>query len=190
MSVGARLGDAAAWLGWSPPIRTTALREMRRGVSGDPSHWIADTGLTPSTLEQALMRCMGSVQETWFSRLYLLKPLIIASLAVFWAVSGLVALFPSFDAATRILIDHGFPDDIAIVVTVLSSLTDIAVGLAIAFRRTCRIGLIAGMAVSFFYMVGAAVITPDMWIEPLGALIKTGPAIILMLVALATFDDR
>jgi len=136
------------------------------------------------------MRCMGSVQETWFSRLYLLKPLIIASLAVFWAVSGLVALFPSFDAATRILIDHGFPDDIAIVVTVLSSLTDIAVGLAIAFRRTCRIGLIAGMAVSFFYMVGAAVITPDMWIEPLGALIKTGPAIILMLVALATFDDR
>jgi hypothetical protein len=29
-----------------------------------------------------------------------------------------------------------------------------------------------------------------MWIEPLGALVKTVPAIVLMLVALAILDDR
>jgi hypothetical protein len=39
-------------------------------------------------------------------------------------------------------------------------------------------------------MVGAALIAPDLWIEPLGALVKTGPAIVLMLVALAILDDR
>jgi hypothetical protein len=39
-------------------------------------------------------------------------------------------------------------------------------------------------------MVGAAVITPELWIEPLGALVKTGPAIVLMLVALAMLEDR
>jgi len=33
-------------------------------------------------------------------------------------------------------------------------------------------------------------LTPEMWIEPLGALVKTGPAIILMLVALAIDKDR
>jgi hypothetical protein len=36
----------------------------------------------------------------------------------------------------------------------------------------------------------AAVLTPDLWIEPLGALVKTGPAIVLMLVALLTLDNR
>jgi hypothetical protein len=29
-----------------------------------------------------------------------------------------------------------------------------------------------------------------MWIEPLGALVKTAPAIVLMMVALAILDDR
>lgn len=51
-------------------------------------------------------------------------------------------------------------------------------------------GLLAGIWVSLFYMLGAAVLTPDMWIEPLGALVKTGPAIVLMLVALAMLPDR
>ena len=31
---------------------------------------------------------------------------------------------------------------------------------------------------------------PDIWVEPLGALVKTFPAIVLMLVALAIIDDR
>ena len=40
------------------------------------------------------------------------------------------------------------------------------------------------------YMAGAALITPDLWLEPLGALVKTGPAIVRMLVALAVLDER
>jgi len=64
------------------------------------------------------------------------------------------------------------------------------VGLAIAFRRTSRRGLLAGIVVSLFYMVGAAILTPELWLEPLGALVKTGPAIVLMLVALAISEDR
>ena len=43
---------------------------------------------------------------------------------------------------------------------------------------------------SLGYMGGAAVLTPDLWIEPLGALVKTGPAIVLMMVALAILPER
>jgi hypothetical protein len=50
--------------------------------------------------------------------------------------------------------------------------------------------LIAGMVASLGYMLGTAILTPDLWIEPLGALVKTGPAIVLMLVALLTLDNR
>jgi hypothetical protein len=60
----------------------------------------------------------------------------------------------------------------------------------IAWRKTCRIGLIVGVMVSFVYMAAAAILTPDLWIEPLGALVKTVPATVLMLVAWAILDER
>jgi hypothetical protein len=67
---------------------------------------------------------------------------------------------------------------------------DIGIGVLTAFRRTAAFGLIAGIVASFGYMLGAAILTPDLWMEPLGALVKTGPAVVLMLVALATLDNR
>ena len=72
----------------------------------------------------------------------------------------------------------------------ITSLMDVSVGVLIAFRRTCAIGLIAGMLLSLGYMAGTALLTPDLWIEPLGALVKTFPAIVLMLVALLILDNR
>ena len=129
------------------------------------------------------------MQERWFARLYLLKPLIIGALAVFWMVSGLIAFGPAFEAATAIPTNHSFPLALAQAVTVASSLLDILVGLLIACRPTCRAGLKAGIAISLFYMAGAALITPSLWMEPLGALVKTGPAVVLMLVGLAILGD-
>jgi hypothetical protein len=67
---------------------------------------------------------------------------------------------------------------------------DMSIGVLIAFRRTVAAGLIAGILLSLGYMVGMALLTPDLWFEPLGALVKTGPAIVLMLVALMTLDSR
>ena len=67
---------------------------------------------------------------------------------------------------------------------------DMTIGVLIAFRRSCAVGLIAGIVVSLGYMAGTALFTPDLWIEPLGALVKTAPAIVLMLVALLTLDNR
>lgn len=39
-----RIGDALGWLGWRPPIRSNARREMARGAVGDPSAWIEAQG--------------------------------------------------------------------------------------------------------------------------------------------------
>src|SRR5690606_26035763 len=103
---------------------------------------------------------------------------------------GLIALTVAFGAATAILTAHGFPPWLAQAVTVATSLADIAVGAAIARRSSCRAGLVAGIVLSLAYMASAAVITPSLWLDPLGALVKTGPAILLMLVALAMLDER
>jgi hypothetical protein len=190
MSAGAIAGDLASRLGWRPPIRSTALAEMRRGVTGNPAGWVAATGIAPLSAHAAIQALPVTVQEKWFSRLYLLKALALLVLVVFWCVSGIIALTVAFTPARQILLDHGFSFGLAQMATIVSSVIDISVGLAIAFRRTCRAGLVAGICVSLAYMFGAAIVTPDMWGEPLGALVKTGPAIVLMLFCLAILDDR
>jgi uncharacterized protein YbjT (DUF2867 family) len=190
LDLGAKLGDLTSWLGWMPPMRSTAIAELRRGVTGDPRAWMLATGIIPKTLQQTLGRRSATIQDKWFAQLFLIKALMIASLVGFWLVSGFIALAISYPAAAAILSSHGFPPALVAPVTIGTSLMDITIGVLIAFRRTCAAGLIVGIAASLGYMLGAAILTPDLWVEPLGALVKTGPAIVLMLVALVTLDNR
>jgi uncharacterized protein YbjT (DUF2867 family) len=190
LNLGAKLGDFASLLGWMPPMRTTAIAELRRGVTGDPAQWMAATGITPKTIAEMVGQRTATIQDKWFSRLFLVKALVIASLTLFWTVSGFISLVISYDAAAGILRAHNFSPALVGPITVITSLMDMSIGILIAFRRTCAFGLIAGIMISLGYMAGAAILTPALWIEPLGALVKTGPAIVLMLVALLTLDNR
>jgi uncharacterized protein YbjT (DUF2867 family) len=190
LDLGARCGDLVNRLGWMPPMRTTAIAELRRGVRGDPRTWMQATGIVPKTITEAIGRHAASIQDKWFARLFLIKPLAIASLALFWTLSGFIALVISFPATKAILDSHGFPPAIAAPFAAVTSLMDMSIGMLIGFRRTCAAGLVAGIFVSLGYMAGTALLTPDLWIEPLGALVKTGPAIVLMLVALMMLDNR
>ena len=61
----------------------------------------------------------------------------------------------------------------------ITSLMDMGIGV-----------LRGGIVLSLGYMAGTAILTPDIWFEPLGALVKTGPAIVLMLVTLMLLDNR
>lgn len=190
LDLGARSGDFAARLGWAPPIRTTALVEMRRGVEGDPSAWIAVTGIEPASLQVALASTPATIQERWFGRLYLAKALVIATLALFWIASGAIALTAGFEAAADHLTSRGFPRSVANALVSLTSLLDIAIGAMIAQRRSCRAGLLTGVAAALGYLAGATLLAPELWGDPLGPLVKIAPAIVLMIVALAMLDDR
>ena len=190
LDLGAKVGDLANYLGWMPPMRSTAIAELRRGVSGDPASWMEATRIVPKTLAQTVGGHAATIQDKWFARLFLVKTLIFASLVAFWSVSGFIALFVSYRAAAGILSAHNFPSALVDPITIGTSLMDMSIGVLIAFRRTAAIGLVAGIMASLGYMFGAAILTPDLWIEPLGALVKTGPAIVLMFVALLMLDNR
>ncbi|CCD95670.1 conserved membrane hypothetical protein [Bradyrhizobium sp. ORS 375] len=190
VDLGAIAGDLSSRLGWMPPMRRTAIAELRRGVRGDPAAWIAATGMTPTSLSETLGAQGAAIQDKWFARLFLIKALIIASLVLFWVASGSIALFISFPATTAILTTRGWPEGFAIPFAAITSMMDISVGVLIAFRKTATFGLAAGIFVSLGYMLGCAMLTPDLWLEPLGALVKTAPAIVLMLVALLMMDNR
>jgi uncharacterized protein YbjT (DUF2867 family) len=190
LRAGAWAGDVAGWLGWSAPVRSTALAELRRGVVGAPAAWTAATGLNPANLDDALARFPATVQEGWFGRLYLAKPLVLATLAGFWLVSGAIAVGPGEHSAEALLAAHGVPVASAPALTWTTALADIVLGAAIALRRTCRAALTVSLALTLAYLAAATILAPALWTDPLGPLVKDAPALVLTLVALAILQER
>ena len=185
-----RSGDFAGKLGWRPPVRSTARLEVARGATGDVSDWKRLTGIEPSRIGQTLEARPASVQDRWFATLYLLKPVIIASLALFWIGSGLASLGPGLPTGMTLMGQGGVTGLGAKLAVVGGGLADLSIGAGIAFRRTARPAMLAGIAVSLAYALAGSVVTPWLWFDPLAPLLKIAPVIALMMVGLATLRDR
>jgi uncharacterized protein YbjT (DUF2867 family) len=189
MHAGFRLGDAAGRLGWRSPINSAAQREVARGAAGDAGEWMHLTGIKPQRLGDALAAEPASVQERRFARLYFLKPLVIGVLALFWIITGLISLGPGWGIGVELMQMAG-TGPLAAPGVIAGALIDIVIGVAIAFRRTARLGLYAAMALSLFYIVVGTLLMPSLWIDPIGPMLKIVPLLVLQLVALAMLDDR
>ena len=184
-----RLGDAAGLLGWRPPVRSTILREIRRGAAGDPRQWQEMTGIAPQSLTAALSAEPAGVQERWFAVLYLLKPVVLATLSLFWIATGLISLGPAASAGETLLQEAG-TGALALPLALAGALADLAIGLGIAWRRTARLALAGGVVLSIVYALSATALVPRLWLDPLGPLVKIVPIVVLHLQALATLRDR
>lgn len=189
MALGWKAGDLLSWLGWRPPMRTTAWRELERGATGDNRAWSETTGIQPQSLAAALAAEPASVQERWFARLYLLKPLMLGVFATFWILTAVVSLGPGF-AIGEALLREGGMGSLSGPAAVAASLADLAIGIGILFRRTARPALLAALALSLFYALAGSLLLPRLWAEPIGPMLKIWPILVLNLVALATLDDR
>ena len=183
-----RLGDLIGLLGWRPPLRSTARLELMRGGVGDPAPWTRLTGIEPRSLGAALAAEPASVQERWFARLYFAKPLTLGILALYWIVTGLVTLGPGWEDALGLIQEAGFAA--AAPLAAAGAIADIAIGVAIAIRRTARPALWSALALSIAYVALATLLLPGLWADPLGPLLKVLPIMVLNLVALAILDDR
>jgi uncharacterized protein YbjT (DUF2867 family) len=185
-----RVGDFLGWLGWRPPMRSTGEREIVRGAVGDPGEWTRVTGITPRRLEAALRAEPSSVQERWFANLYFLKALGFAVFSSFWIGTGIISLTAGWEIGKSLMFQGGVPDPYASFTVVAGALSDIIIGILIAFRRTTRIGLYAAFAISFAYVIIGTILVPSLWAEPLGPMLKIWPVIAFNLMLLAIVDDR
>lgn len=184
-----RLGDLAGWLGWRPPVRTTARRELAAGSTASPETWITVTGIRPKSLTAALEAEPASVQERWFANLYLLKAAAFVILAGFWIATGLITLGPAWTAGVAQLKAAG-AGALTEPLVLGGGLADIAIGLGIAVRRTSRLALWSALALSAGYLFAGTALAPDLWAEPLGPLTKIAPIMMLTVLALAIREDR
>jgi uncharacterized protein YbjT (DUF2867 family) len=183
-------GDLGGWLGWRPPIRSTAAAEISRGAIGDPGPWTAATGITPTSLRQALISRPASVQEKWFARLFLIKPVVLVSLSIFWIATALISLGPGWTAGIALMHEGGVKGVAAPATVIAGALADLAIGIGIAWRRTAKHSLYVAIALSLVYALIGTALLPRLWVEPLGPLLKILPVLMVHLVALATLEDR
>lgn len=177
--------DLLGRLGWRSPLRSTALAVAAGGVTGHAT----GAGRNFRSLDQTLATNPAGVQELWFARLYLLKPLVLAMLCLFWLLSGLVALL-RFETSAAHLAAAGAPAALASAITLVTSLADIALGIGVAIRRYAKPALIGMVVLSLGYLASATVLVSGLWADPLGPLVKVLPSIVLVLVALAILDER
>lgn len=189
MNLGYALGDFAGFLGWRPPMRSVAGKEIVRGAVGDPKPWADLTGITPQGLDAALLGRPASVQERWFAQLYFLKPLVFGVLSIFWLGTGVISLTAGWRIGVGMM-QEGGAGPLSAPSVVAGALADIAVGAGIALRRFARPALWAGVGISLFYAAAGTTILPRLWADPLGPMWKIWPILALLFVAMAILEDR
>lgn len=181
--------DALALLGWRSPMRTAALAQLRMGVRGEAAD-AARLGLQLKSLDALLAAMPSGVQERWFARAYFAKPLILAVLFAFWLASGLIGVTAGFEPAVATLTTAGVSRDLAVAAVIGGSVADIALALLVAHRRTAGLALKGMLLVTAGYLLGGALVRPDLWLDPLGPLVKSIPAAMLAIAALTTLEER
>jgi uncharacterized protein YbjT (DUF2867 family) len=181
-----RLGDAVSLLGWRPPLRTTSERELARGAVGDAAAWTRLTGIKPRSLSTALAAEPASVQERWFARTYLLKPIAILGLALFWIVTGATRLVALWNSNFALITRTGAPG----VYYVLDAAIAVVLGVVLFWRAGARHALIGMLMLLALRLAVAAALSPVPFSTVMEALIGMIPAALAALFVLAVLDDR
>ncbi|MBC7987084.1 MAG: SDR family oxidoreductase [Sphingomonadaceae bacterium] len=183
-----KAGDLAAWLGWPSSLRTTSVRQMNHGASGDPARLAA---LLPRAqgLTDWLAAHPAGVQDRWHARLYFVKPLAILVFAAYWIATGLIGLAAARPAAIALLHDAGF-GEASPLLSDLGHIYDLALGaLLLVPRFTRAVALVMAASCVFYLAIGTA-LAPALWHDPLQPLLKVFPVILVALVIAALVDRR
>lgn len=183
------MADGLGWLGWRSPLRATALRTIADGITASPENWRLAGGSDFQSLSNILASMPATLQERWFARLYLLLPLSIGLLSIFWLVSGFIGLW-QFDRAVEVMTERGFDIRAGQLTVISGSVADILLGTLVLYRPWAKRACLGMMMLAIGYMVGATVFAPDLWGDPLGPMVKVLPSIGLAFSTFAMLEER
>src|SRR5690242_17284190 len=113
-----------------------------------------------------------------------LLPLTLATLAIFWTLTGVVALASLLQAAEQLGLAGFGPGASRAAVEAFAAI-DIGLGLMVCIRRTAPLALKGMALMALAYVVAGTVWRRDLWLDPLGPLLKMAPVGVLALAALA-----
>ncbi|WP_295244399.1 SDR family oxidoreductase [uncultured Brevundimonas sp.] len=183
------IGDLLGRLGWSSPIRTTAIKQMDHDVSGQDSGWAQALGVPSRGFTRFLGETPASVQDVWHARLWFVRPISIVTLGLFWLITGLISFGPGWNRAVAILHEGGY-GRMAGPIAWWGALLDVVLGLMLFVRPwTARVAIFMCLA-TVGYLTAATLSLPHFWIDPLGPWLKVLPMMALCLFVAATDARR
>jgi uncharacterized protein YbjT (DUF2867 family) len=183
-----RAADLAGWLGWRSPMRTTALRSLADGVTGDAGPWRAAGGFALKSLDETLRNLPSTAQERTFGRAQLVFPALLLTLSAFWLASGVIGLVQR-DAAEAVLagrVGEGPAEWLA----GGGIVADLLIGWGLLWRKWTRRAAWASIVVAAGYLAAGTWLTPELWADPLGPFVKVLPAMALALAVAALVEER
>lgn len=185
LQVTSATADLLGWLGWRSPLRSTAIAVLRDGVVADAGAGERLLGRELLSFEQTLLASPSTAQDRLAARMALLLPVSVAVLAIFWLVSGLVALI-GYDQAVAVAVAAALPGW-----TVSAGIvTDILLGLGILVRPLAKAAVLGMITVTIAYLLVGTALAPGFWLDPLGVYLKTLPGAVLALVVLPMLETR
>ena len=184
-----KCADVLSWMGWKTPLRSTSIKVLQDGIVGDPTPWNSLNLFEISPLSQTLSRMRATAEDRLSARMSVMLPFLVGALSLFWMLSGIIGLI-SIDEAAAILKQVGWQQQLAIFSVLFWAIVDIALGCAVLFKKFAKAACYGMVITSVIYLVASSIFTPQLWLDPLGPLVKILPAIILALVTSITLENR
>ena len=179
----ARVGDVTRM----PPVTSTALAQLEGRLTGDGAGFRQATGVAARGLGEVLSDRPSGSQDLWHARLFLLRPLLRMTLALLWAVSGLVALLSAPSAYERVAAALG---NAAAPLAYAFGLVDLAIAAAVVRGWHLKLMADVQIAVILGYTLGLSLLMPALWSDPFGPLLKNVPILLLVLVHRVLEEER
>ncbi len=184
----ATIADLAGLLGWRSALRSTSMKVLSENITADGAPWTKATGMTFKSLEGVLSEMPATAQERVFARVALILPILIVVLALYWIASGAVGFIALESAASHLFAVA--ERRLATALVGAASAVDIVIGAGLLIKATARPFALISVAVAVLYLAAGSVIAPELWMDPLGVLIKVIPVIALGATVALLMTDR
>ncbi len=181
-----RIGDIFG----NGPVSTNSLEQMVAGNAGDSTAYARAIGFPQLSMDEALFARPAQVQDRWHARLFFLPPAIKAVLVLLWIGSAILGLAYGAEATAQLLARLNLPPEWAPAAMILGSAIDLAVAAIVLLDQRARRSTAIQLAVVLGYTAILTVGIPELWLDPLGPLLKNLPILALIFVHGAIGDRR
>jgi uncharacterized protein YbjT (DUF2867 family) len=172
------------------PIATNSLVQMVAGNAGDSESFAKAIGFVPRSLEAALQDRPAQVQDRWHARLFFLGPALKAVLVAMWLASALLGLFYASQLTDSLVRSLGLPSAWTDPLQFGSSMLDMAVAAVLLLDRSPARAALVQLAVVLGYTAVIGIALPQLWLDPLGPLLKNLPIMLVIAVHGVIGDKR
>lgn len=174
------------------PMGSAGLQQLLAGNAGHEPAGVFERaiGFTPASMDERLAERPAGTQDLWHARLYFARPLLRLVLAVLWlgsGIAGLLAPTNAYAAVAESLAKIGLSPRL---LAVGFSLVDLAIAAALVLRLRPRLVAAVQVVIVVGYTIGLSVLSPSLWLDPFGGLLKNLPILAAIGVWAALEEER